>query len=416
MSAMFDEASSFNSDLSNWNVLKVNRLADMSSEAISGMRFDSRTASWSSARPIWNTSGARRCSTGPGGETCQNGGTAWGPVGACGCRCPYGYIGETCADDDPKRCRTGPDGRACMNGAVYGTSTDGCRCACQPEYTGDLCDSLADAGSTPSSTTRRGRVQIRPQDAHNNIWTGRESPDLGSPISNSTKQADEGKSSDSGVSVASDVLIAVLLVLVVGAAIVAVIFFRRRHRKSSGNLKRNVTAEYTTGCRALAWNKFRSSFPHLIRPGETDPLEGTAAARRNDIALRGMQGTSPSGHRYFAQFKSRAKNSAIEPSCNSNFGSPLVLAKVSVGLDQGVMTEVSANELRDFLLEAHLLLALKQRTVLGVLGVVADSLPMVIVTELMGNGNLKTYLRACRPLSTRPMHRLGVPELVVIAT
>jgi abelson tyrosine-protein kinase 1 len=68
------------------------------------------------------------------------------------------------------------------------------------------------------------------------------------------------------------------------------------------------------------------------------------------------------------------------------------------------------------LLEVRLLAALKHPHIIELVGVVVASMPVVILTGKMQNGDLRTYLRACRSTVTNRKEKLGVHELLRIGT
>ena len=57
------------------------------------------------------------------------------------------------------------------------------------------------------------------------------------------------------------------------------------------------------------------------------------------------------------------------------------------------------------------------RRILSLVGIVTDSTPAMVCTELMSNGNLKTFLRDCRPTSlTLPKAVIGELEMHQMAS
>mgnify|MGYP001424270708 CR=1 FL=1 len=74
-------------------------------------------------------------------------------------------------------------------------------------------------------------------------------------------------------------------------------------------------------------------------------------------------------------------------------------------------SSVSANT--QLLVEARLLLLLQHECIVPVLGMVVSS-PAVVAVEYLENGDLRSYLRACRPASARPKAVLQLPDLLAI--
>ena len=66
------------------------------------------------------------------------------------------------------------------------------------------------------------------------------------------------------------------------------------------------------------------------------------------------------------------------------------------------------------LVESLVLHALEHPHILGLVGICTTTLPFYMVTELMVNGDLKTYLRACRPSQPRPRAVLTLLDIITI--
>lgn len=65
--------------------------------------------------------------------------------------------------------------------------------------------------------------------------------------------------------------------------------------------------------------------------------------------------------------------------------------------------------------EGLLLVGMQHKNILSVDHVVFDSLPMMIISPFMLNGDLKTYLRNCRPTLKNRKESLGTHDLISIA-
>jgi len=67
------------------------------------------------------------------------------------------------------------------------------------------------------------------------------------------------------------------------------------------------------------------------------------------------------------------------------------------------------------LVEALVLHALKHDHILGLVGISTSKLPFLVATEHMVNGDLKTYLRACRPTQENAKARITLLDVSMIA-
>ena len=66
------------------------------------------------------------------------------------------------------------------------------------------------------------------------------------------------------------------------------------------------------------------------------------------------------------------------------------------------------------LIEALVLHALEHPAVLGLVGISTHAMPFLVATELMVNGDLKTYLRACRPSQPHPKAKLTLLDIAIM--
>lgn len=66
------------------------------------------------------------------------------------------------------------------------------------------------------------------------------------------------------------------------------------------------------------------------------------------------------------------------------------------------------------LVEALVLHALKHPALLGLVGISTQVMPFLVATELMVNGDLKSYLRACRPSQPKPKAKLTLLDVSII--
>jgi serine/threonine protein kinase len=69
----------------------------------------------------------------------------------------------------------------------------------------------------------------------------------------------------------------------------------------------------------------------------------------------------------------------------------------------------------NLLREAMAMHQFRHENLLSLLCLCADALPVYVVTEYMANGDLRSYLRSCRPEATSPRQALGLAELSAMA-
>jgi hypothetical protein len=87
---------------------------------------------------------------------------------------------------------------------------------------------------------------------------------------------------------------------------------------------------------------------------------------------------------------------------------------IKVAVKTRLPNETDASVDEALLIEGLVLHAVHHPRVLGLVGVSTTRLPFMIITELMVNGDLKAYLRACRPEQPNPKATLTVLEVIVI--
>jgi hypothetical protein len=100
-------------------------------------------------------------------------------------------------------------------------------------------------------------------------------------------------------------------------------------------------------------------------------------------------------------------------SWHSAGGSGVVVKQVAV--KSRLPTENDATVDEALLIEALVMHSLHHPYVLGLVGVCTTALPFLVATELMVNGDLKSYLRACRPSQPKPKASLVLLDAILVA-
>jgi serine/threonine protein kinase len=92
--------------------------------------------------------------------------------------------------------------------------------------------------------------------------------------------------------------------------------------------------------------------------------------------------------------------------------------KVAAIVQMCNISDADANQqgIKQFCAEALLMGGLQHPNILRIHHMVADSLPMMVVTEYMVGGELQLYLRSCRPTSKTCKEVLRVTELIGIVS
>eukprot|EP00729_Bicosta_minor_P009053 gene9053-11123_t len=89
-------------------------------------------------------------------------------------------------------------------------------------------------------------------------------------------------------------------------------------------------------------------------------------------------------------------------------------AAIEVAVKSRLEGEVDPTVDEALLIEALVLHSLKHEHILKLVGISTASMPFLIVTEMMVNGDLKTFLRACRPTQPKPKAKLTLLDIAVI--
>ena len=88
---------------------------------------------------------------------------------------------------------------------------------------------------------------------------------------------------------------------------------------------------------------------------------------------------------------------------------------VEVAVKSRLPEETDATVDEALLAEALVLHSLKHEHILEMIGICTTSMPFLVATERMANGDLKSYLRACRPSQPKPKASLTLYDVSLIA-
>jgi Ran GTPase-activating protein (RanGAP) involved in mRNA processing and transport/serine/threonine protein kinase len=190
----------------------------------------------------------------------------------------------------------------------------------------------------------------------------------------------------------------VLIVLVVVACCYLALHTRRRSWTSSGGTvaskflavaKERAEARFVIEYRQLVNVKSMAEFQHEFKQLEVS---------RSAVKLGAELGRGQSGIVFRATLSTCDVRLAIKTRAEFN---------VDVGGAAAVADEA-------LMLEAMLLNGLRHRGIVELLAVVTSAAPVLVCMELMENGDLRDYLRACRP-SSRPVELVAVSAEAKVA-
>lgn len=261
------------------------------------------------------------------------------------------------------------------------------------------------------------------------------------PDSNEAEPA--AQSTGTSAEITAALVSTLLLVVALSACGVGALIYRRNHRRAAAS--RAALREYTMRARCRAWARFVKNYPGLLHSqwraggasedGVCDPFEPrhstsgwSVAIAQERVSLGSEIPRGRYGRKYRARLSTRPEQFDGGPAPgalavpNRSFvadsGLPAVAEIFKLGKGGGMGSDRSvakdSSTLNDFLVEAHVQAAIRCDNIVRVIGIVADALPMMLITEHLIGGDLKTYVRSCRPTSPKARERLGAAELVTI--
>jgi serine/threonine protein kinase len=248
-------------------------------------------------------------------------------------------------------------------------------------------------GATPSVFDQRGCLRRR--EGWSTTTVASTADVLGTRDTTLTGQS-SGRSFGMGASVA------VVLVLLLGSVGGAFVLHRSRRRRN----ELAVQAKLSSIIKHRARDCFVDAFPHLLRKIDQncsaalralDESVSLISLQRSAIDIGETMGNGRFGTRYFGTVRNdgTASNSRTARADAADATLPRERRVVVKVCHRGL--NVTLDQRVQFVAEAYLMGSLVHKNILQIVGLVTSSLPMLTLTELMQNRDLKTFLRACRP-------------------
>jgi serine/threonine protein kinase len=276
-----------------------------------------------------------------------------------------------------------------------------CTCDDWPCDYFDAPGTTSDAPSTESTSANEGKVATTKKS---------------STVSDETSSVLDVKKSTTATAVTVVAGVVVLMLVVVGLV----------HRRRQHSLKHDrAKAKLATDVMGLARNRILTHFEHIFS-GKND--DRTVAVQTMATWLAAC--TIPAGKVKLGSKIGDGRfgplhNATVYPVGERGQGS-LVVAKACSALAASSATAAGATELeltpneRDqlvlFAAEAYLIGAMYHPNVVPVVAVIMNTLPMRVMTEHMRNGDLKSYLRGCRPTARNAKEKLGATQLLHVCS
>jgi serine/threonine protein kinase len=260
-------------------------------------------------------------------------------------------------------------------------------------------------------------------------------------VINLPKETEE-KVSESGVAKQLSPGVAAAIALSITAVVVAIIIYlfqkRRRDTKQQAEVQ-----QLTSGLVERARSKVLTHFEHVFSgPDKDDRAAAVANVARwlacsriapSQIEIKQLLGIGRFGtiHAVAIRMSKSTTVAAVAKACaggeNGRREGMVNIAMAARGFAgaPAAPTSTSSSRMRDvcdaeqlvlFCAEALLMGAMHHPNILSVVGVILDTLPMQIMTEHMRNGDLKSYLRACRPTSKIAKEKLNAAKLLEICS
>jgi Ran GTPase-activating protein (RanGAP) involved in mRNA processing and transport len=183
---------------------------------------------------------------------------------------------------------------------------------------------------------------------------------------------------------------AVAAMVVVASVVLLIIVVQRQRRRHRAFSLDAVAAEFVAITRERAEARFVLEFRQLV-----------TAKSMPEFRHEFQELEVPRSHVTIGTELGRGQFGVVFGGKLSNNGRRLAIKKLhSIGVDFDVEASV-ANEA--LMLEAMVLNALRHPGIVTLLAVVTTTVPALVCTELLENGDLREYLRRCRPQTIAPL-------------
>ena len=259
-----------------------------------------------------------------------------------------------------------------------------------------------------SNTTQSATQTIAPNVT--SVATGTTNDDAYDDTSTKSAASDEGDAGGLAVSVIVACVAGVLLLAVAAVGIMCTRRRAQRQKRHAATKRDGLVGEVKRHAWTAFVGKFGNVFLQERQQTNADHLKLRAQFHdcevdTKHIVIRDLHGTCQFGQRCFGLLTAPAPANRT-PKGNKN-------------TQQDVMVTCCDKEnvetIKAFLVKAHLLCSLSHQNILTVFGVVTTTMPMMIATRLMSNGDLKQFLRNCRPTAQNQREMLDTKALGEIA-
>jgi surface protein len=186
-------------------------------------------------------------------------------------------------------------------------------------------------------------------------------------------------------------------------------------------------ARFVIDYRQLVTSRSMEEFQHEFRklevPRASIALGHELGRGQSGVVLLGSLVRRPSDHEECGDSNSAADRADGTAARGGSRAATMTRVDVAIKthLDNGTFDRealvMASNTVGDeaLLLEAMLLNGLRHPGILRLVGMVTESAPVLLCTELMPNGDLRKYLRACRPNKANRIATVTVTDMVSIA-
>lgn len=240
--------------------------------------------------------------------------------------------------------------------------------------------------------------------------------DADSTTANSTEQHLVPSNTDGSLNTSTVIAVAVAVVLVILAIPLAVtIAVKTRRSRAISRLERAATAaSFFDTLLAQARDDFAQSYPRLYASDDSQPCKSDA------VVL-----VAPNDLSYVGRDIARGRFSVVHVAHLRSFAADALNTDPQhlIGNNEGVLAvkqlqpefERDLAAVNRFLRKSCLLLSLQHPNIVKVLGFVRSQSPIAVVMDHYENGDLKKFLRQCRPMLAKRKVDISVTDLCDIA-